>query len=76
MLTTVYKNEDGSISAVKLASENPDEAQELLGVADKYKPTEPEPVPVEEPNPVDPPSSEVVEPVSEAPAEEVNAPQE
>lgn len=46
MLTTIYKEEDGSISAVKLASETPEEAQALIGVSEQYKPVA---------EPVDPP---------------------
>jgi hypothetical protein len=41
MLTTIYKEEDGSISKVKLASETPEEAQEMLElIADEVEPVE------------------------------------
>jgi hypothetical protein len=38
MLITLYKDESGCIQVVKLASQNPDEAQELLDLAEHYKP--------------------------------------
>lgn len=71
MLTTVYKDESGAVSAVKLASETPEEAQELIGAAEHYKAeAAPEPVPADPtaPDPVAPPATPV-EPVTEPPAE-------
>lgn len=80
MLTTVYKDESGAVSAVKLASETPEEAQELMGAAEHYKAETAEsalPPPVEEDDlPNDgagiPPvagTTDPVEPAPEPPAE-------
>jgi hypothetical protein len=38
MLVTIYKDEARDVQAVKLASENPDEAQELLHIAERFTP--------------------------------------
>lgn len=42
MLLTIYKEEDGSISAIKFASQSPEDTQDLLDLSDKYsdKPSE------------------------------------